>query len=354
MRVLQLIDNLHPGGAERMAVNIANELTVRNVESYLCCTREEGSLKLQLKPQVKYFYANRSGKIGINGIQRLNKFVQEEEITHLHPHGSSFFVATIIKLRQPYLKIVWHDHYGKRASANNNRFSILKLCSRKFDLVVTVNNGLASWARSNLLCAQVKMLTNFVVASAPISEYKEESNNLKIVALTNLRPDKNHELLITAFTDLCKTHENVELEIIGKDFQDEYAQRIKDLIALNSMENKIKLLGSRTDVDQLLSMADIGILTSQNEGLPMALLEYGVNSLPVICTNVGACAAVVGNHGIVVESGDQLGITQGMKLLIENVQLRQQYGVDFRKRIIENHGSKNYMSKLIELYTQLV
>ena len=52
MRVLQLIDSLHPGGAERVSVNIANALVENIDKSFLCVTREEGILKESLTPSV--------------------------------------------------------------------------------------------------------------------------------------------------------------------------------------------------------------------------------------------------------------------------------------------------------------
>ena len=56
MRVLQLIDSLDAGGAERMAVTIANSLAETGVASYLCSTRHEGLLKASLLPSVNYFF----------------------------------------------------------------------------------------------------------------------------------------------------------------------------------------------------------------------------------------------------------------------------------------------------------
>ncbi len=69
MRVLQLIDSLRSGGAERMSVNYANALARRMDGSYLCCTRKEGLLKKQLAPEVGYLFLNRQGTLDLKAFQ---------------------------------------------------------------------------------------------------------------------------------------------------------------------------------------------------------------------------------------------------------------------------------------------
>ena len=63
MRVLQLIDSLEIGGAERMAVNYANALHKRIEVSAICTTRNEGPLKELIKPEVPYFYLERKRQL---------------------------------------------------------------------------------------------------------------------------------------------------------------------------------------------------------------------------------------------------------------------------------------------------
>ena len=59
MRVLQLIDSLRPGGAEKMAMTYANALVGQVEGSYLCCSRMEGMLKESLLPEVGYLFLNK-------------------------------------------------------------------------------------------------------------------------------------------------------------------------------------------------------------------------------------------------------------------------------------------------------
>ena len=73
IKVLQLIDSLQVGGAEVLAVNIANALSNEGVESHLCVTRNEGPLKENIKPSVGYLFLEKLIVL-INEFNDLNEY----------------------------------------------------------------------------------------------------------------------------------------------------------------------------------------------------------------------------------------------------------------------------------------
>ena len=93
MRILQLIDSLRPGGAEKMAVNIANALLPHVEGSYLCCTRKEGMLKDEIKPEVGYLFLNKKSRLDPKAILRLRKYIIDNKIDIVHAHSTSFFLV---------------------------------------------------------------------------------------------------------------------------------------------------------------------------------------------------------------------------------------------------------------------
>ncbi|PKP39484.1 MAG: glycosyltransferase, partial [Bacteroidetes bacterium HGW-Bacteroidetes-13] len=129
MKVLQLIDTLNAGGAERVAINYANELSQHLVGSYLCTTRQEGPLKSQLKPEVGYLFLKKKSALDLFAIFRLARYVKKNDITIIHAHGTSFLTAVLCKLLVRNLKIVWHDHYGKSEELENRPVFILKIAA---------------------------------------------------------------------------------------------------------------------------------------------------------------------------------------------------------------------------------
>lgn len=116
MRIIQIIDSLEAGGAERMAVNYANTLVDEIDFSGLVTTRKEGALRNQINLKVSYLFLNKKRQLDFGALFRLRSFVLKNKVTHIHAHSTSFFLAVLLKCICPNLKIIRHDHYG------NNEF----------------------------------------------------------------------------------------------------------------------------------------------------------------------------------------------------------------------------------------
>ncbi len=98
VRILQLIDSLETGGAERMAINYANTLAEVIPLSALVATRKEGALKEQLSDKVTYLFLNKKGRLGLSAVLRLRKFILQHKIDVIHAHSTSFFYCRGCKI----------------------------------------------------------------------------------------------------------------------------------------------------------------------------------------------------------------------------------------------------------------
>jgi glycosyltransferase involved in cell wall biosynthesis len=352
MRILQIIDSLHPGGAERMAVNIANGLVNKVTLSALCCGREEGLLKEQLDPKVNYLFANRQGKFGISGVIRTLKFIKKNRITHIHAHSTSIYLGYMLKLLRPNIKLIWHDHYGNSEFLKHRPLRWIKIMSKKLEGIIVVNQLLLDWAHANRLSNNVHYLANF----ASLQKSKGEPQPIpgtegkRVVCLANLRPQKNQVLLLDAWQEVNAVFPDWDLLLVGKCFGDAYENRVRQTIEKNQLNQCVHILGSRTDTSRILEQSSIGVLSSNSEGLPLALLEYGLSSLPVIVTDVGACQEVVGDCGIFIPVNNAKALSNALIQLMEDTQLQSKYGKSLGKKINEEYGEKRYLDKLVAVY----
>ena len=107
MRILQLIDSLEAGGAERMAVNYANALQKKLGFSALCTTREEGQLKAMLSPEVGYLFLGKKKALDFKAILKLRSYVKKNKIEFIHAHSSSFFTAVLLKNEPVWISEIW-------------------------------------------------------------------------------------------------------------------------------------------------------------------------------------------------------------------------------------------------------
>ena len=353
LKVIQIIDSLAVGGAEMMAVNIANSLSKNGIESYLCATRNEGGLKSKLNNEVGYLFLNRNRTIDVLAILKLNKFIKSKKIEVIHAHSSSYFIATLIGMMNPKLKLIWHDHFGGSEAVSERKLQALRFCSNYFNTIISVNKKLKNWSKKNLKTKQVYYLPNF--ASLKDSDAKiilKGIDGKRIVCLAGFRPQKDHLNLLKAFRIISKNSTDWTLHLVGNHNNDVYFKEIKQFINTNNLSEVVFLYHNAIDVKNILSQATIGVLSSNSEGLPVALLEYGLSKLPVVVTDVGECVSVVGNgdFGFVVPSENENILAQKIKKLILDKKLRMEYGINFYNHINENYSEQKIIHKLLQIY----
>ena len=353
IRIVQLIDSLEAGGAERMAVNYANLLYKQLGFSALITTREEGQLKKQINNNVLYQYLNRKHTFDIKALFLLKKVITQNNISHIHAHSSSVFFAVFLKFLCPRVQIVWHDHYGKSEMLNNRPKLILQIASLLISKIISVNENLRIWSRKNLFCKNVIYLPNFIGDTNdnvlhPTILHGEE--NKRIVCLANLRPQKNHFLLLEVAKEIKLSHPDYSFHLVGKDFFDDYSKSIKRKIVEFGLKNTVFVYGSKEDVSNILKQSSFGILTSLSEGLPIAILEYGFHNLPVVTTTVGEIPKVIGNkEGILVESNNVKDFVLALRSILNSSDLRASLVDNFYNKVINNY-SENSVFKLYMNY----
>jgi glycosyltransferase involved in cell wall biosynthesis len=356
MRVIQLIDSLEAGGAERVALNYANSLNDCIDKSFLCTTRKEGVLKQGIANGVGYLFLQRKRVVDLKAIKTLRHYIRTNKITIMHAHASSFFLAGLVKLSMPSLKLVWHEHYGNRNQVSKFQNLILKIASLLFNKVIVVSEKLKLWSNANLYIKDAIYLPNYVLKTKEKKEtflYGVEGK--RIVILANLRPDKDHLNLLEAFLIVKKKYSDWTLHIIGKMHDDAYTISVQRYVKVQALENHVFFYKSCKDIYHILSQATIGVLASKSEGLPLSLLEYGLAGLPVVVTNVGYCADVVSHktNGLVVTPQSAIDLSKGLEALITNNDIRRIYGEQLKKRVQHLYAEKAVIAKLLNLYKAL-
>lgn len=358
MKVLQLIDSLDAGGAERVAVNIANALSLKeDFNSYLCATRKEGLLKNSLDKNVDYLFLNKKSTFDVSAIKKLRQFVKNNKIDIIHAHSSSFFIATLVKLLTPKIKIVWHDHYGHRAFVSINKSRILQLCSRLFSYILCVNNALEEWSQKNLKTANIMYLPNFAVQDNVRPEtFLKGMDGKRILHLANLRLQKDHITLLQAFKEVIKEFPGYTLHCVGKNFNDYYSKHIIECVDELDLSDCVFFYGSKKDVSNILKQSDVCVLSSNSEGLPIALLEYGLAEKPTVVTNVGNCAQVVENAvtGIIVDKEEPRLLAEGLMHILKNEEKARVYAQQLKSKVKSLYTQEVYISKLTMIYKSVI
>lgn len=357
MRTVQIIDSLEIGGAEKMAINYANALSVTNEFSGLVATRAEGKLKNKLSNSVSYLFLKKKSAIDFGAVFRLRKYCKENQVEFIQPHSSSYFTALLVKFVYPKVKIIWHDHNGLSEFISSEKSFALKIASFFFKGIIVVNYKLKEWAEKELHCKKVIYLPNFTTIDTATSAETilKGASGKRILCLANLRDQKNHFLLLEVAENTKQSHPDWTFHLVGKDFEDDYSANVKASIVHKNLEENVFIYGSKNDIKNIINQSEIAILTSKSEGLPIALIEYGLSRMPVVSTKVGEIPLIIkdGINGFIVDANDAGLFYQKVVRFITEIDLRAQMGDSLYQTVIENNSEEgviaNYLSWILSL-----
>ncbi|MGO4819467.1 glycosyltransferase family 4 protein [Flavobacterium sp. W22_SRS_FP1] len=351
MRILQIIDSLEAGGAESMAVNYANALAKNVAFSGLVSTREEGPLVQQLDGQVSYLHLNKKSAFDLGALFRLRNFVKMNNVAIVQAHSSSFFIAFLLKLICPSIKLIWQDHYGDSEFLNKRASLVFRITMPFFDGIIAVNQKLKNWSTEVLNFKNVIYLPNFSGVKKEVlpATILKGIPGKRIVLLANLRVQKNHFLVLEVARKIKEFYPGWSFHLIGKDFNDAYSRKIKNLISAYKLDEMFFLYGTRQDIGAILEQANIGILSSKSEGLPVALLEYGFHKKPVVVTNVGDISEVIKNreNGFIVNAEEEEAFYKAVAELISDDNLKITFGNELYKTVTENFSEGVVVKKYL-------
>lgn len=355
--VMHLTDTLEIGGAERMAVSLANSLSSSRFEPHLCTTRRTGPLSDMVALDVGQLALNRRTTLDVRALWRLVRYIRRHDIRILHAHGTAVFIAAGASLFRPHPKVVWHIHYGRHAAEVSSGWQY-RTIRRRIKRSIAVSEALAGWANQiiGMPANSVTYIPNFSSTSTngrgPIELPGQPG--ARIVCVANFLPEKDHLTLIAAMERVVRVKPSTHLLLVGGGSSSEWGRAVIERITRNGLGSNISLLGQRRDVVEILGAVDIGVLSSRVEGLPLALIEYGEAGLPVVVTSVGQCPDVVdsGNAGLFVEPRDPDSLADALLRLLDSPTQRADLGNALRRRVSERFNANNCVTSVYATYDQ--
>jgi glycosyltransferase involved in cell wall biosynthesis len=174
--------------------------------------------------------------------------------------------------------------------------------------------------------------------------------NVPVVAVVGrLVPIKDHETLFQAVRTLTRTH----LAVIGDGtLRSHLEQRVREL----GIASRTRFLGWITDLPEFLADADLVVLSSRNEGTPLALIEAMATGRPVVATNVGGVGHVVehGVSGLTCAAGDAQALAAAMDTLLDDRALAVRLGNQARHRVTRHFSATMMVAAHRNLYVELL
>lgn len=351
-KIVQLVDSLSMGGTERMSVNIANSLTEIGIESGLIVTRESGGLEEYLNPAVKKRIFNKRGKFDVFTFFKILKHLRSESPQVLHAHQTSIFWAVLLKKFLPKTRLVWHDHFGMSEQLDQYPRKEMDWLISSIDVVVTVNEKIEAYWKNRfpVMKDSIYFIENFS-GKWNINPKREIDSVFKMINIANFREQKDQITLIRSLKGLKEKIGDYKVYFLGEFVEKSWFKKVEKEIVDQGLQETTEIVGPVVNVTPYIEMAHVGILSSESEGLPVALLEYGMGALPTIATNVGQCADVLGQgqFGELIPVKSPEALHQAILNIFNNYSKAIEKGYLFQKQTEENYGSVNFFKKYLPI-----
>lgn len=351
-KIIQLVDSLSMGGTERMSVNIANYLAEFAVESGLIITRESGGLEQYLKPSVKKKLYKKKGKLDLITFFRIVAFLRKEAPDVLHAHQTSIFWAVLLKKFLPDTKLIWHDHFGMSEQIDHYPRKEMDFFKSSIDGIITVNEKIKSYwqKRFPTMRDNIYYIENF---SGSISEglSRKKSDQFRLINIANFRKQKDQLTLLRSLVGLKEKIGDFKVYFLGEFVEKDWTELIQKEIVSLGLEEQAEIVGPVHNIAPYIEMAHVGVLSSESEGLPVSLLEYGMGALPTIATNVGQCGDVLGQgkFGELIPAKSPGMLHQAILKIFADYPHATLQGHQFKKHVEVNYGYLNFFSKYLPI-----
>ncbi|MCI6637698.1 MAG: glycosyltransferase, partial [Lachnospiraceae bacterium] len=245
----------------------------------------------------------------VKAYRALNDFVKKNKFDIIFCHEPMGGVMGRLVGHQNGCKVIYMAHgfhFHKGAPKKNwlIYYTAEKTLALKTDVIITINHEDYRLAKKNFKVKKVyyvpgvgidlkKFGSHNVDKKAKRKEVGVPVGTTWLLTVGELIPRKNHRVLIDAIKDIP----GVFLTIVG---DGELTEETQKYIDENQLGQKVKLLGYRTDIDELNEASDVFVFPSLQEGLPVALMEAMACGKPIACSNIR------GNSDLINEKGGVL------------------------------------------------
>jgi len=364
--VCQVLHSLCVGGAEVLAARFARRLRDR-FRFLFVCLDASGTLGDELAGEgFPVHVLGRRPGLDWRCSYRLAALLRREQVDVIHAHQyTPFFYGLMARLlyRRPAVLFTEHGRhfpdYPRRKRVLANR-----LLLRRRDRVVAVGEAVrqAIIANERIPAGRVEVVYNGVnlapfAAGAPDRaalrrELGVGPDDLVIVQVARLDYLKDHATAVRTLAHVVRRRPDARLVLVGEGPE---ADRINDQVRRSGLEANLRPLGLRQDVARLLAAADVFLLTSISEGIPLTLIEAMAAGLPVVATRVGGVAEVVedGGTGLLAAAGDDAALAGHVLRLAEDRALAGRMGERGRQRARQVFAEERMHAAYARLYDEL-
>ena len=358
MKILYVVTSLSMGGAEHVVVNLADAMVARGHEVKIAYLTGE-VLVSPNNPNVEVISLGMSnGKDLLQAYIKLRSLIKkmQPDVVHSHMFHSNL-LARLLRLTVHIPKVISSAH-------NTNEGGQLRTFAyRLTDKLANISTNVSQEAvdafikqgnvKPNRMIAVANGINvnNFHFDAKLRCTKRQEldvDDKKVILAVGRLEQQKDYPNLLNALAFLKLLRQDFIVLIAG---DGPLREEIVLLVESLGLTNFVRFLGIQYDIQALMSAADVYVMSSAWEGLPIVILEAMACERVVVATDCGGVKEVVGSQGFIVEPGNSEALASELNRSLDlNAVERSKLGATARQRIIDNFSLEANVEAYLELY----
>ena len=369
MKILHLINTLSAGGAELHLLTLCRYLKKRNVEVVVACLRERvtGSRSLQsdfAREDIKIINLQANSRYDSRFFGKFARVVADECPDVLHTHlPRADLAGAVAHFFHP--SVAWvcsvHAIYSEDWSGRWT-LPLIRRMWRRADAILCISHAVRDWLVHHELPLQKAKVIYYGIETEQFSKpracLREEWNlgdRPVIGSIGRLEPRKNHECLIAAMPEICKSAPNAMLLIAGHDPWG-YGATLRRLVDELGLGEKVRLIGFQDDVVSFLNAIDVFAFATKSEGFGQVLVEAMAAGKPIVASRIAPLTEIVvdGETGVLVEPGNPTAFADGLSHVLGCPEDRRRMGSLGKRRIQSSFGAERMADETASLYVELV
>jgi len=356
MKILLLSPALNSGGVETGTIDLSKSL--KRLGEEVVVVSSGGPLVRELeKSKIKHIRlpVHKKSLFSLLQIPRLAEVIRNEHIDIVHaqsriPAWIAYFACK--KTRVPFLTSC-HGYYSKH---------LFSSVMGKGKRVMVISEIIGRHMQENFKVPKKKI--SLVYRGVDLSRYhfneKEADSHearFTIVNVSRITPIKGQREFIKAISIVAKEVPDIEVWLVGSADKNKryYEINLYRLVKELKLENKIKFLGRRTDIPEILRQADLLVLSTQvPEAFGRVIIEAGASGVPVCATRTGGIVEIIEDNkdGLLFECHDTNSMAGVILTMLKDQALRQRCRKSLRKKVESKFSLEQMTKKTLDVYRE--
>jgi glycosyltransferase involved in cell wall biosynthesis len=367
IRVVHVVSDFSVGGAERVAADLLRTLDPKQFEARaISLGGPFGSALEEILAQdgIPVWYMGKERGFDPLVLARVTRIMEHfrPQVVHTHTYALRYAFPYMLCRRIPAMVHTVHN-LAERELEWYERW-VHRLAFRRGVLPVAIAREVADSIRRVYGIEDFPLIPNGI----PVDTFRGPSTDAErwrnkerfaptdvlFVCVAVLRPQKNPALLLEAFHRGPASDPRAHLLFVGEGGGALESELERQIGALG-LQERVHLLGLRSDIPEILNAADVFVLSSDYEGNPLAVLEAMAAGKPVISTAVGGVPELVeGGCGLLVPPREAQALSKAMRYMLERPEARKSMGEASARRAVERFDLRVMTEAYEDLYMKLI